>query len=319
MKTQFAVHVLVALLALPQTTAIIARTITPSYPAAPQQSLQLQVVYTCNGERLVVLRCRSEADDAYCSVQYPDRKGAGGLVPELAEKRGALIKKLQSCGALEGGAPRRPESAQPHTSDPSAATSAPARPATSTTTKTTAGGNSTLSLRGSYVYEKKDSSGKILSSEPGTFALTTFHLVDDDVENVLQEAGIPPITYRTTPLIGASTQIRYSLLETMETARKYFEGTDTMRAAMDNYRPGLLFGAGDKAQYALSGSDTYPIYANAAKVRYELAMKAISSHTLAQMATDAGGKGVFPSVPAGAYYLWADSRTRKGELYSHGI
>jgi hypothetical protein len=62
-------------------------------------TLRFNTVYTCNGERVVVLRCRSEADDAYCSVQYPDRKSAatGGLTPELAERRGELVRKLQPC------------------------------------------------------------------------------------------------------------------------------------------------------------------------------------------------------------------------------
>lgn len=80
----------------------------------PQQQLQFNSYYTCNGERLAVIRCASDADDAYCSVQYPDRKGPAtrGLTPELVEKRGDVIKKLQACGALPSSRP----SAQP--SDP---------------------------------------------------------------------------------------------------------------------------------------------------------------------------------------------------------
>lgn len=70
-------------------------------PPATQSAgtLKLNSYYTCNGERVAVLRCRSEADDAFCSVQYPDRKSAatGGLTPELAERRGELVKKLQQC------------------------------------------------------------------------------------------------------------------------------------------------------------------------------------------------------------------------------
>jgi hypothetical protein len=62
-------------------------------------TLRMNSYYVCNGERVAVLRCRSEADDAYCSVQYPDRKSAatGGVTPELAERRGELVKKLQGC------------------------------------------------------------------------------------------------------------------------------------------------------------------------------------------------------------------------------
>lgn len=95
-------------------TTIIAETKTSKPAAAPQQPLQLNVYYTCNGERIAVVRCRSEADDAYCSVQYPDRKGpaTGGMTPELAEKRGDVIKKLQACGAL---APSQPANDRPGT------------------------------------------------------------------------------------------------------------------------------------------------------------------------------------------------------------
>jgi hypothetical protein len=62
-------------------------------------TLALNRYYTCNGERVAVVRCRSDADDAYCSVQYPDRKSAAtnNLTPELAERRGELVKKLQQC------------------------------------------------------------------------------------------------------------------------------------------------------------------------------------------------------------------------------
>lgn len=63
------------------------------------QTIRLNRYYICDGERVAVLRCRSDADDAFCSVQYPDRKSAatGGVTPELAERRGELVKKLQGC------------------------------------------------------------------------------------------------------------------------------------------------------------------------------------------------------------------------------
>lgn len=68
-------------------------------PTRSADSLRLNTYYICNGERVAVVRCRSQADDAYCSVQYPDRKSAatGGITPELAERRGELVKKLQQC------------------------------------------------------------------------------------------------------------------------------------------------------------------------------------------------------------------------------
>ena len=94
-------------------TAIAAETKTSNFAVAQEQTLKLNVMYTCNGERLAVIRCRSEADDAFCSVQYPDRKGpaTGGMTPELAERRGDVIKKLQACGAL--ALTHRPTSPQP--------------------------------------------------------------------------------------------------------------------------------------------------------------------------------------------------------------
>lgn len=79
-----------------------------------QASIQLNVVYRCNGERLIVSRCRDDSDSAYCSVSYPDRKGpaTGGLTPELAEQRGDLIRKLRACGALTSTASTTPQPAQ---------------------------------------------------------------------------------------------------------------------------------------------------------------------------------------------------------------
>ena len=63
------------------------------------QTIRLNRYYLCDGERVAVLRCRSDADDAFCSVQYPDRKSAAtnNLTPELAERRGELVRKLQQC------------------------------------------------------------------------------------------------------------------------------------------------------------------------------------------------------------------------------
>jgi hypothetical protein len=41
-----------------------------------------------------------------------------------------------------------------------------------------------------------------------------------------------------------------------------------------------------------------------AKAEFDCAMKAIRSHSVAQMTTDPDARGVFPSVPAGTYYLY---------------
>jgi hypothetical protein len=88
----------------PEGVAAAASRTTPSVgtsAAAPTSTgtIRMNSYYLCNGERVAVVRCRSEADDAYCSVQYPDRKSAatGGITPELAEKRGELVSKLEKC------------------------------------------------------------------------------------------------------------------------------------------------------------------------------------------------------------------------------
>ena len=83
--------------ALPATLSGQATVAAPAAQSAG--TLHMNSYYTCSGERVAVLRCRSDADDAYCSVQYPDRKSAatGGMTPELAERRGDLVKKLQGC------------------------------------------------------------------------------------------------------------------------------------------------------------------------------------------------------------------------------
>lgn len=308
MRTMPAVLVALTAIALLPTSAI-AQTKTSNPAPAPQPSLQLNVVYTCNGERLVVARCRSEADDAYCSVSYPDRKGpaTGGLTPELAEKRGDVIKKLRACGALQASpqAIAQP-SPPPSRGSQSALNFQPFKcEVSSASPKPGVRGNSTLSLGGGYVYEKKDSAGKVTSTEGHqAFVNTTFYLVDGDIENGLKAAGIPPIVYHTTPLIGTPVENRYSIFQTIETARTYYEGTDTMRAAMDSYRPGLLFGAGDNAPLAISGSNLYSVFAKEAKARYDCAMNAISLRSAAQITTDSNGNGTFPAVPAGAYFLF---------------
>lgn len=41
-----------------------------------------------------------------------------------------------------------------------------------------------------------------------------------------------------------------------------------------------------------------------AKAEFDCAMKAIRSHSVAEMTTDANARGIFPSVPADTYYLY---------------
>jgi hypothetical protein len=75
-----------------------------------EQTLRYNFDYTCNGERVVVNRCRKDSDlpgvrptqpnDDYCLVYYPDRPKQGGFVVQTSELRSDLIKKLKACGAF---------------------------------------------------------------------------------------------------------------------------------------------------------------------------------------------------------------------------
>jgi hypothetical protein len=72
-----------------------------------QMTLEYNVYYVCNGERVMVTRCRKDSDQPglpptqpdqdYCQVSYPDRPKRGGFEASGVELRGDLIKKLQGC------------------------------------------------------------------------------------------------------------------------------------------------------------------------------------------------------------------------------
>jgi hypothetical protein len=72
-----------------------------------QITLEYNVYYLCNGERVMVTRCRKDSDQPgfpptqpnqdYCQVSYPDRPKRGGFDASGVELRGDLIKKLQEC------------------------------------------------------------------------------------------------------------------------------------------------------------------------------------------------------------------------------
>jgi len=72
-----------------------------------QVTLEYNVYYLCNGERVMVTRCRKDSDQPgfpptqpnqdYCQVSYPDRPKRGGFDASGVELRGDLIKKLQEC------------------------------------------------------------------------------------------------------------------------------------------------------------------------------------------------------------------------------
>jgi tetratricopeptide (TPR) repeat protein len=72
--------------------------------------------YACNGERFIVYYCRGDSDagayvtnplDNYCSVTYIDRPRVNGFLPQTAELRGDILKKLVACS----GTPAAPDKA----------------------------------------------------------------------------------------------------------------------------------------------------------------------------------------------------------------
>jgi tetratricopeptide (TPR) repeat protein len=108
--------------------------------AVAEGALRYHVPYVCNGERIVVTRCRSDSDQPgfpatqpgsdYCAVVYPDRPLRNGLAVETAELRAAVLNKLGSCnGATPAPSPTPTPTPSP---TPSPAPSPPeALPATS--------------------------------------------------------------------------------------------------------------------------------------------------------------------------------------------
>jgi tetratricopeptide (TPR) repeat protein len=92
--------------------------------AVTEGSLRYHIPYVCNGERIVVTRCRSDSDQPgfpptqpgsdYCAVVYPDRPLRNGLTVETAELRAVVLSKLGSCN----GATRAPNPSPSPTPSP---------------------------------------------------------------------------------------------------------------------------------------------------------------------------------------------------------
>jgi Tfp pilus assembly protein PilF len=92
--------------------------------AVAEGSLRYHVPYVCNGERIVVTRCRSDSDQPgfpatqpgsdYCAVVYPDRPLRNGITAETAELRAVVLSKLGSCN----GATRAPNPSPSPTPSP---------------------------------------------------------------------------------------------------------------------------------------------------------------------------------------------------------
>src|SRR5271169_1909011 len=67
--------------------------------AASGQDVQKNVVYVCNGERLVIDSCnmRDLSDTSTCMVGHPDTVLSNGLMKYTSETRGAFKKLLPAC------------------------------------------------------------------------------------------------------------------------------------------------------------------------------------------------------------------------------
>jgi hypothetical protein len=61
------------------------------------EPLQYNYEYHCNGERVIVGRCRDNDDDSYCQDYYPDRPLHNGLMVQPVERRGDVVAKLNAC------------------------------------------------------------------------------------------------------------------------------------------------------------------------------------------------------------------------------
>lgn len=76
----------------------------------------------CNGERMVVYYCRGDSDtgtyvthplDNNCSVEYIDRPRVNGFLPQAAELRGDILKKISACAEKPAAAQAAPAAAAP--------------------------------------------------------------------------------------------------------------------------------------------------------------------------------------------------------------
>jgi hypothetical protein len=145
--------------------------------------------------------------------------------------------------------------------------------------------NSTLSVRGGgYIYtytETNRRTGEVThsSTERGNFSNTTLYLLDEDAETVFQQAGIKPVVF----------PVRLSLIESVS----FYDAFGEVKKV-----PGMDMITG------MLGGTKEGLEAPEAKAEFDRAMKAIRSHSVAQMTTDANASGTFPRLPPGTYYLY---------------
>ncbi|MFY9607785.1 MAG: hypothetical protein WAU45_04120 [Blastocatellia bacterium] len=150
-------------------------------------------------------------------------------------------------------------------------------------------GNSLLSVIGTgytYTYTRTDhTTGRVLESftERGNFSNTDFYLLDEDAETALQMGGVEP------GLLGS----RFATMLFIENTTLLEPGKLNEIAPL----PLLMLG-GEKMAAEMTG------LAKSAEADFDCAMKAIRSHSVGQMTTNANGRGTFHAVPAGTYYLY---------------
>lgn len=138
---------------------------------------------------------------------------------------------------------------------------------------------------GGYVYtytETNRRTGEVThsSTERGNFSNSTLYLLDEDAETVFHQAGIKPVVF----------PVRLSLIESVS----FYDAFGEVKNV-----PGMEMITG-----LLGGRKEDHLEAPEAKAEFDCAMKAIRSHSVAQMTTDANASGTFPRVPAGTYYLY---------------
>jgi hypothetical protein len=77
------------------------------------EQLQYNYAYRCNGEGIIVARCRDNDDQSYCQVVYPDRPEQNGNQIAPVEQRGAIVAMLDACArpkaaSVASNAPEQP-------------------------------------------------------------------------------------------------------------------------------------------------------------------------------------------------------------------
>ena len=77
------------------------------------QPLEYNHAYRCNGERIIVSRCRDNDDSSYCQTVYPDRPYQNGMQVAPVEMRGEVIAKLNACGQAASASAASPRAAAP--------------------------------------------------------------------------------------------------------------------------------------------------------------------------------------------------------------